>query len=173
MLVFQIERLRIEDQSLQQRTIRFHRIPPHRLSYSRKRDLFEADGFGIVEPEQTKSSEVRCQQRNAHRKPLLRHYKQQEPAVHKPTVGVLEKEQLHALVVKRSDLRVVRRVEVQERERLYLDVSVEEVPMYSLDPRPGSGERPLRIKLNAIASTWKISSNEMQSCSRPYTRIDC
>jgi hypothetical protein len=85
-----------------QRTIRFHRIPPHRLSYRRKHDLFEADGFGIVEPEQTKSSEVRCQQRNAHRKPLLRHYKQEDSAVHKPTVSVLEKEQLQALVVERT-----------------------------------------------------------------------
>ena len=47
--------------------------------------------------------------------------------MHQPTVGVLEKEQLHELVVKRSDLQVVRRVEVQERERLYLGVSVEDV----------------------------------------------
>ena len=101
MLVFQIERLRIEEQSLQQRAIRFHRVPPHRLSYRRKHYLFEADGFGIVEPEQTKSSEVRCQQRDTHRKAFLRHHKQQDATVHQLTVGVLEKEQLHALVVER------------------------------------------------------------------------
>jgi hypothetical protein len=97
----------------------------------------------------------------------------QAPARLKPAARVAEEDLFHALVLPRSELAVVRWVEVQQRKALNRAVCVECVTLQNItDSLPGLFGA-IKIKLDAVAKHRRFARQCRERYAVTHTRIDC
>src|SRR5260370_17616439 len=89
-----------------------------------------------------------------------------------PSVGMFEKHRLHAPVGNRSDLGVVRRIEIDERKGLRLGGRVERIPLDRLNPLRTRNEGAYGIEFNAVPPYLRAGSESAKSITLTHTWID-
>src|ERR1700733_4206224 len=117
---------------------------------SKDHNLFVRDRLRLRQAQNTFISKLRRQDRSAFVHSVIRDYHDEYAAWANPTADVFEIQPLHALILTFTDLEIVGRIQIYERERLYGSVRVKSAALDCLvQSAPGFGG-PIRIQLYAV-----------------------
>ncbi len=141
---------------------------PHIAANSKHSDLPEADRFFVGHTKDVQPGEVRTQDPGALVQALERDHQYQHALHHQPAEGVLKEQAFHAVVSNRSDLGIVGRIEIEQRERLGLGYCVEGIALDRLDAPATRCQRPLGIEFNPVTAHIRTLSEQVESCSLPH-----
>jgi len=103
----------------------------------------------------------------------LRRYDEDENAAgHEPAVAVLKENLLQTLVVRGADLKVVRRVQVEQGHLLDLAGDLDSIAVDGVDPGSGTGFGAAGVELDGIASDGGVFRHGQQCGAGSGARVE-
>src|SRR5580658_10314082 len=85
---------------------------------------------------------------------------------------MFQKHRLHAPIGNRTDLGIIGRVQIQERERFGPRNSVEGIALDGLDAVSAGDPRTFGVEFDAIAPNLRVACNKLQRSSLSNARVD-
>ena len=143
-------------------------IAPH----AEDRNLPVLDRIGIGHAKDVQAGEVGTQDAGAVVQPLERDHQNQNAFHSQPAVGMFQEHSLHAPIRNGADLGVIRRIQIQQRERFGPRNGVEGIALDGLDAVGTGDPRAFGIKFDAIAPNRSVAGDKLQRSSLSYAGID-
>ncbi len=120
-------------------------------------NLAKLHAVWIGKPVNPQISKMRREQLRATLQLCLRYHEHQHSVCFQPAVGVLQEQQFEAFVSLRPRFKVVRRIQVQHRQRLGRAPNLKQVRMQHLNSKIGGLLSPMRVDLHSVANRSGIS----------------
>ncbi len=98
---------------------------------------------------------------------------QDENAFHRqPAIGMLQEHGLHSSIRDGADLRVIRRIQVQERERFGPCNRIEGIALDGLNAVGASYPRTFGVEFDTVAPDLCVAGDQMKRSSLSYAGVN-